>query len=1060
MATLPAPGSDDAPTLGPDPAGSWELSVAQAGLTFSALDLAGAEPVPATMAGWDRYEVLDFLGAGGMARVYRARDLRLNRMVALKFIREENPVLARLLTLEAQFQASLEHDNILKVYETGEFDGKPFIAMQLVQGRTLDQLAGEDLRVRVALLAQVGRALQAAHLRGMVHRDLKPGNIMVETLAGGLKPYLMDFGLARLTNVPGQTLATSVMGTLSYMAPEQAEGNRPLDIRTDIHAIGAILYEFLCGHPPFTPQATTPKGEIVRRLLLEEALPPRQLNPEAPRDLATIAMKCLEKQPEQRYGSAAAVAADLESWLEGRPIEARPAGFLERTLKAGRRLRANGPAWRIAQAGALVVALLLGGGTWALWRARRRAEFVAGTGVLLVQVEDLLRTSSMGPVHDTRPDRARVEALLAEIRRQAAAYGGLADGPLAYALGRCHLALQQPEQARIQLERAWALGFRSPAVAASLGQALAEVYQVRLGQLDRISDPQRRRETRAALGRSLREPALAFLARSQGGGPEDREYRAALADGLSGRSLEALRRAEQLTQGDPLALRFLLLRAKAERALALEAADRGDHPGALARQQAASQVLVRALDVARSDRSSWLALAEAQSRILYEFSFLPGDAQAAYAQGSQACARARSLNPDDPGPLLAQAELTRSLARVLENRGQDPSARFREAIELAERALLLDPRDPLIQERLGELNWALANGAVERHQPATALLAEAEQHLQRCLALQPGNVNALSKLLDVVFDRCQDQERRGEDILPALDRAQAVFQQARQLEPDNARMQSLGVILAIQHGITRASRGLDPLPDFGAALALADGLLARNPGAENTLVNRSMVLRLRAQHSWRLGAPFAADLAEAIATAERTLAIRDGMEGRVNLAQALTFKADFAARAGQDPEPALTSALEHLRQAGQLDGRNPDIPGDRIEALLVLGAWQLRQGRPPAAALATGRAELERARQLAPEAPGVVYGRARLLELEAAAAAASGRPSAPILRAALAPWRGQPGPALLTPELLAIQARLLAQLAKAAPAPGLEQQARAAMAAVLARNPFLKRENS
>ena len=247
--------------------------------------------IPAALLTWDRYEVFEVLGQGGMARVYRARDRKLNRMVALKFIREEHQGGARLLTLEAQLQASLDHENIVKVYETGTFDGLPFIAMQLVQGETLDRVCTDDLRARVGLLVQVALALDAAHRQGMVHRDLKPTNIMVEVVEGRLKPYLMDFGLARLTNVAGQTKATSIVGTLAYMSPEQAEGNRPLDIRTDIHGLGTLLYEFLCGHPPFMQESSSSHVEIIRRLLDEEATPPSRHHPETPQDLEIIALK-------------------------------------------------------------------------------------------------------------------------------------------------------------------------------------------------------------------------------------------------------------------------------------------------------------------------------------------------------------------------------------------------------------------------------------------------------------------------------------------------------------------------------------------------------------------------------------------------------------------------------------------------------------------------------------------------------------------------------------------------------------------------------------------------
>jgi serine/threonine-protein kinase len=1059
--TIQRPGSEAFPTEDPDLPLGHDLPTGGGLEGFPEGLAAAVEPVPMAMRHWDRYEVTAFLGQGGMARVYQARDPRLNRMVALKFIREENPVLARRLTLEAQLQASLAHDNIVKVYETGEFQGRPYIAMQLVAGCTLDQLGAVGLKERVGLLAEVGRALDAAHCQGMVHRDLKPSNIMVETTGPRLKPYLMDFGLARLTNVAGATLATSVMGTLAYMAPEQAEGNRPLDIRTDVHAMGAILYELLTGHPPFAPQKTTAHGEIVRRLLLEEAVPPSHLDPKVPRDLETIALRCLEKNPDHRYATAAAVAEELERWLQGRPIQARPAGLLERTLKAARRLRGNAQAWRITQVAAATLLVLLGTGAWQLWRARRRAEFVAESGLLLAKVEDLLRTSAMGPLHDLRPDHLRVERLLAEIQHQAAAYGGLADAPLAYALGRSHLALHQYSEAQEDLQRAWNLGFRNPAVAESLGRALGEVYRLRLRDLERETDPQRRKDLEAGLRKTLQEPALAYLARTPGGSAEDQEYRAALADGIAGRHQELLVRAEALLKADPLALRYLKLKAAAEEGLALQAEDAGDHVQAMARVRAAGAVVRQGLEVARSDRAGWLDLAEVGESLIYQSHFLKADPQEGYLLGLEACAKARLLDPGDPEPLHRQAMLLRSLARGKEAVGEDPSGLFREGVALMEQAIRMQPANPDLWRETGLLDWSLATDALQHRRPSADLLAKAGEELRHCLQLRPGDVTAISLLLDVIFDQCQDRQQRGEDILPTLDQAAELFVRARALDPSNYRIQSLGVIIGIQRGLTRAERGQDPLPDFGQALAVAEGILALRPQAPTALVNQCMVLRLRAQHRWRLGAPFEADLEAAIAAGRKVLAIRVGLEPLINLGQALGLKGDYQGRSGQDPREAVREGLALLDQAAALDPKYPDILTDRIDLRLVQAAWLLKSAQSAAAPLKAARQDLDRIRRLAADQPDLPWSQARILELEAAEARRAGAPGASLLRQAAASLDPR-GAVPLNPERQALRASLLRQLADTlAPGAGaasLREEARTLGAEALRRNPFMKRE--
>ena len=1043
------------------PADSEDRPTVCLGGEEAGLPLGRSEVIPPAMLAWDRYEVLGFLGQGGMARVYRARDRKLNRMVALKFIREENQPMARLLTLEAQLQASLDHENIVKVYETGVFEGLPFIAMQLIQGETLDKVGRDDLRTRVGLLAQVARALDSAHRQGMVHRDLKPSNVMVESSGGRLKPFLMDFGLARLTNIAGESKATSIVGTLAYMSPEQAEGNCPLDIRTDVHGLGAILYEFLCGHPPFAPTVPGSQVEILRRLLDEDAAPLSRTHPEVPRDLETIALKCLEKQPERRYPTALAMAEDLERWLEARPIEARPLGLLERGLKAAARLHKNQQAWRTTQAAGLLLVALLGLGTWALWRARLRAEFVAHTGMALIRLEEIVQTSEMGPLHDTRPDRRRVSELLNQIRQEAAHYGALTKGPLAYAQGRCHLALHDYEAALDDLQASWELGFRTPDAAEGLGIALGEVYQIRRRNLEQEKDPERRKKLRAELQKSLQEPALHYLAQARGGALEEREYRAALADAIAERHGAVLARTELLLQNAPLGFRYFKLRAAAEMGLAQQAIETGDNPKAQLRIGSACQALRQVVEIARSDKESWLNLAKAADRLIYLSRFLKGDPQESFAFGMEACAKARTLDPDDPVPLIQEAELIRSLARAQESKGEDPTQPFEEAIARLDQALRLAPDNLEIRQKLGLLYWSLANISVSRQKPCQELLRQAEDQLRLVLARRPGDVMTIAILLDVIFDQCQDRERRGEEVLPTLDEAIALFERSRELDPSIGRIQNVGVILFIDRGFLRAARGLDPLPDWTRGLALVEEVLARNPAQVPVLANRSLLLRVRAEHKWRIGVPYEADLQEAIETCVRGRKLRDSNDILINQAQAVILKGELRARAGGDPRRDLGEALLLLTQAETQDPKNPNILYSRMDALLSEAAWLQKSHQRATAPLRACRQVLERSRGMAPLAPDMILDQARLLELESEEATQAGGAPAPILKKALASLDLLDQAPSVPAERKALRARILRRLADCGRGPEAErvrEEARVLLIRALAENPFLTGE--
>jgi serine/threonine-protein kinase len=278
------------------------------------------------------YEILSELGRGGMGVVYRARHMRLNRHVALKMIlagTHAGRMEVQRFRLEAEAVAQLQHPHIVQVYDVGEAEGRAFLALEFVDGGSLAQRlqTGRPTPEESAtLIATLARAIDHAHRQQILHRDLKPANVLL-TLEG--VPKITDFGLAkRLTDCAGPTASHAIMGTPSYMAPEQAAGrNQELGPAADVYALGAILYECLTGRPPFL--AENPLDTIML-LTTEEPLPPRKLAPKSPRDLETICLKCLEKSPRKRYLSASELADDLQRYISGEPILARPAGVVGR----------------------------------------------------------------------------------------------------------------------------------------------------------------------------------------------------------------------------------------------------------------------------------------------------------------------------------------------------------------------------------------------------------------------------------------------------------------------------------------------------------------------------------------------------------------------------------------------------------------------------------------------------------------------------------------------------------------------------------------------------------
>ena len=285
------------------------------------------------------YELLEEAGRGGQGVVFRARQKSLNRTVALKVIGLgwwATKAHIKRFRVEAEAAASLDHPCIVPIYEIGECDGACYFSMKFVDGGQLDEVAEREpisIRRSTELVAKLARTVHYAHEHGVLHRDIKPGNILLDTQG---EPLLTDFGLARLVESDSTLTRTlEVMGTPAYMAPEQAAGETAkLTKATDIYGLGAVLYRLLTGHPPFLGGTSY---ETIRLLLETEPRQPRLWNPKIDRELSTICLKCLEKDPQKRYSSALVLAEDLEHWLKHEPIQAKRSGFFTHASKWVRR---------------------------------------------------------------------------------------------------------------------------------------------------------------------------------------------------------------------------------------------------------------------------------------------------------------------------------------------------------------------------------------------------------------------------------------------------------------------------------------------------------------------------------------------------------------------------------------------------------------------------------------------------------------------------------------------------------------------------------------------------
>jgi serine/threonine-protein kinase len=943
--TGPRPAADAG--AAPDPSAAPTRAEAGPGL--------GVEALEASLTGWDRYEVLGFLAKGGMGRVYKARDRKLGRLVALKFIASDSLTAARRFAQEAQAQARVEHEAVCRIHEVGEWLGQPYIALQYIDGTPLNECLKElGIEVKADLMRRVAEGLHAAHRLGLIHRDIKTGNIMVERLADGrLQPYVMDFGLARAQEAPGLTQTGLIVGTPAFMAPEQARGDADaVDRRSDVYSLGATLYEVFTGKLPFDARTSV---DVFVAILTEEPRPLRQLVPSLPADLESITLKCLEKDPARRYDSAQALADDLRRFLDGEPVRARQIGPVQRLQ---RRIRKH-PAVSALVTGSVLAALVLGGwGLRATLRAKAQAALAQEFGQEAAQIDALLRYGHLLPMHDLRAEKAAVRERMASITARMAKLGAVAEGPGRAALGRGHLALGDLGSARKELERAWHLGHRPPEAVQALGQAFAGLYQEALAEARKLPDPVQREGRKRALAAEFRDPALRYLEAGRNL-PGSRAYTEGLIALQEERFDEALRKAGESTEQVPWFYEALALEGQIWRARAAAEAERGEYGSALAAARKAGEAYDRARTIARSDDTLLLGKA---GTLLIETMVAVEQGRATeepFSRGLEALEEARRADPHRAESFELEARFHWLQASDFDNSGRDGREALRASIRAAETALRLDPGGIRIYERLANAWWYLSQQETNRGGDGGPALLQAEEAVRRGQILEPGN-GSLYRSLGVIHGiRAEAAFRAGQDPGPALEASVGAFRKALAANPDST--QAYGNLSNALHLVAemKSDRGDDPRADLEAAEASLAKALELNPQSADFWDERGKVRFRLALHRFDQGGDPRPDLGQALGHFQAALGRNPAMpQATVHRAQALLLKATYLRAVGQEAWATLGEAEQAARRAREIIRDYAEIAATFVDVLLVKAELLAEGRRPVEATLAEGREAL------------------------------------------------------------------------------------------------------
>ncbi len=926
------------------------------------------------------YDIDAVLGSGGMGQVFKGYDSNLKRFAALKILHAETPQLNRRFAQEARLQAKIDHPNVCKVYEVGEVDGKHFIAMQFIAGKTLRDAAKElKLEEKLRIIKQVAEALHSAHKEGLIHRDIKPTNIMVVKNEEGIwQPYILDFGLAREQETAGLTLSGIVVGTPHYMAPEQARGDTThLDRRTDVYGLGATLYELLSGRTPYPGKSS---AEVLIKVLQEDPDPIRKIDPSIPVDLETIVMKCMQKEPQLRYQSAKELYEDLQRYLDGDPITARPVRLSERLIKKARKNKVA----TVSIAGALMITLiLLSALIWVQTKSSFQSRYAREFGEEVRSIESMMNSVYSAPIHDIRSELAVAKKRLAKIETRTREAGSWAYGPGHNALGLGYFAIGEYDKAFENLQIAYKSNYREASTIYSLGKLYGIRYQRELADASSIKNKTLRDEQIAKIEKDLRDPAVSYLKMSKSS-IDSPAYAEGLIAFYEKRYSDALKNAIEAYKQAGWSYDAKKLEGELYLSSAAELEDKGEIKKGEKNLDAAAAANRIAIELGRSRAEIYLSEANRWTEILVRDTGQGKTNQTAFDQGLHFANQAIAINPDAPEGYARKQKIYTSAGNYLMyNTGEDPRKMMEQAIQMGEQLQKLSPRYPAAFAESGIAYRLIGEYELRHGLDPRQSLSKSTELLGKSLQIKP-DFPAYLGALGVAYSLLGEYElKHGTDPRPTFEKAIQQYRTSEQINPNYTQANINAGIAYWFIGGYEASRGLEPTSAFQNAIQQYQMAIKANPKNPFAWFNLSLTFMEAGNFELLSGHDPSKTYAQCLDALKKCAELMNNSYVPTGFGSIYYQMAYYEFQKGNDPTSLLERSRNSFQKSIEIDPSNYEPFGFLGRDETLAGRWAIKSGQSPSALFQTGRKHFQKAIELNKEEPTVYQLYALLLRREA-----------------------------------------------------------------------------